>query len=144
MTTRQTAADKAAEDKAKADAKAADAKAADDTKDGDSTDGVETVETFDPNSNSIEEVPLGIAEPEQPLRPTARDAQGIDRVLPTPDRNWEPAPLEATEHDKKRAKEREEREEEIAEARRDGRVHPVSGAIVSKEEAKEAKKDEKS
>lgn len=141
MTARQTAADKAAEDKAAADAKAADAKAAD-TKDG--NDAPETVETFDPNSNSIEEVPLGIAEPEQPLRPTARDAQGIDRVLPTPDRNWEPAPLEATEHDKKRAKEREEREEEIAEARRDGRVHPVSGAIVSKEEAKEAKKDEKS
>ena len=87
MTARQTAADKAAEDKAAADAKAAEAKKAEDTKDGDDNDGVETVETFDPNSNSIEEVPLGIAEPELPLRPTARGADGIDRVLPAHDRS---------------------------------------------------------
>src|SRR5690242_17677082 len=100
-TTRETAAEKKAREAKEAeDAKAANAKA--DRADNDGADDeTETVEISDPNNNARrEEVPVdtAISEPERsfPFQPTAEDANGIQRVLPASDPNWEPAPLEAT------------------------------------------------
>ena len=133
-TARPTAADKAA------DQERENAKAAEQTK-ASTAKETETVKVSDPNDNArVEEVPRGIAEPERPLAPTARDAAGVDRILPSTDRTWTPAPLDATDEDKKAAEKREKREEEIASARKEGRVDSVSGEIVSREDHKKAQK----
>ena len=146
-TTRETAAEKKAREAKEAeDAKAANAK--DGATDNGADDEVETVEVSDPNNNARrEEVPAdaGIAEPERsfPFQPTAEDANGIQRVLPASDPNWEPAPLEATEADKARAAEREKKAEEYATARKEGRIDQITGRVLSKEEKRDADKEAK-
>ena len=88
----------------------------------------------DPNDNArVDDQSAGIGEPEVPLQPAVVDHTGTARLLPTPDRNWEPAPLEATAEEIARAEKRNAREEEVAEAYKAGRVDPVSGRIREKD-----------
>jgi len=137
MATRQTAADK--NEHAKVEQARAEAKS-----EHEQDHEAETVEVSDPNNNDRPfETSTGIAEPTRPAQPVAVDAQGVARAMPRLDSGWEPAPLEASDEDKARAKERNEREEELLEAQREGRVHPVTGEILSKAEAKKAKDESK-
>lgn len=128
MANRQNVADKAAEqDRIEAKSEAQKDKA----------EHVETVEVNDPNDNArVEEISddTSISEPELPFQPAVVDHTGTARLLPTPDRNWEPAPLEATDDEIARAKKRNDREEEIAAAYKEGRVDAVSGKIKDKKD----------
>lgn len=147
------ASESAAEKKAREAKEAEDAKAAaakqDNAKDGDTKNGeTETVEVSDRSNNDrLEEVDkdTAIREPEGTFisRPTAVDHAGIERVLPGNDPNWTPAPLEASDADKEAAKKREEAEDDRAKAREEGRIDPVSGKVISREEHAKNEKERK-
>lgn len=76
-----------------------------------------------------------IAEPPLPPRPVSVDAQGVARVMPGYASGWEPAPSEATEDQIKAAEERNAREEELLTAQREGRVNPITGEILTDDQA---------
>lgn len=155
MATRQTAADKAAEQerteaKAEAQKDHAEHSKVDQPK-GDVENAVldaketsprqaaavekeDAVAVSDPSDNDRLDAEYGVKEPELPLQPAVVDHTGTARLLPSPDRNWEPAPLDASAEDIKRAEERNKREEEVAAAYKEGRVDAVSGRILDKKD----------
>lgn len=90
----------------------------------------------------------GIAQPtvdrDGPDLSVATDSLGTDRIVPAGVQDgWQPAPVEPDEDAVKKAKERVEKQEEQAEARREGRVDPVSGKLLSKDEHAKAEKARK-
>jgi hypothetical protein len=75
--------------------------------------------------------PTEIFQPAGPTQHVVTDTAGVDRVIPVAnDDGWRPAPVDPSEEDVARAEKREARLEAEAEARKAGKIDPVSGELV--------------
>lgn len=96
----------------------------------------------DSNVDGGQPVEGGIAQPEVAPRATVADAQGVNRIVISGVQDgWTPAPVEPDAKAVEAAKERERKREEAEEARREGRIDPVSGELLSKDEWLARQKD---